>query len=298
MIISDPARRALEERLQEAVGRSRRGRLTRVLSHPQRTAYLRWLRATGRVREVGVQTFFGRPMKVVLPEHVSTSIWQYGFAEPEVCICLLSTLAGGGGFVDIGAHYGFFTLLAAHLVGEHGRVLAVEPSPATYQVLQKNVAAYPNVEARSLAAFNEAKQTVMYDYGVEFSAFNSLLGIRPPGGRGPTSRAEVLVQGRRVDDLLDESGWCRVDVIKIDAESSEWYVLQGLEKTICRFRPAVILEVGDYDIPGSVASRRIIDWFDEQGYAVFEIGDSGIRPHRAREHYEHANLLFMTKRQA
>ncbi len=286
-------RSILAGRLRDAAGRSQRNRWLRGIFQPWRAVYPKLLRAAGSAREVQAQTFFGPTMTVILPEHVSIPIWLYGFVSEDVCLFLLAALPVGGRFIDVGAHVGFFTLLGTHLVGEHGRVLSLEPTPSVYKILQRNVATNPNIVAYPFAAYSEDGQLTLHDYGIEFSAYNSLLGIRLPEGRGPIGKVDLSVRARRIDDLLAEERWDRVDVVKIDAESSEGHVLRGTERAILGFRPAVIVEVGDYGVEGSLGSREIIAWFDERGYAAFEENGGIILPYRGRERYEYANVLFV-----
>jgi FkbM family methyltransferase len=270
-------------------------RWVRVLARPRQSAYLKLLQATGRNREVTAATFFGVTMTVVLPEPVSSTIWRYGFVEEDVCVFLLSTLRTGGHYLDIGAHLGFFTLLGAQLVGEAGQVLAVEPVPTTLALLRRNTSLCRQVETCACAAFSDDHEIRIFDYGIVLSAFNSTMGIRLPGRRRPPGKTELVVEARRGDRLLAERGWSRVDVIKIDAESSEGPILRGLEQTIAAHRPAVIVEVGDYDVEGSLESRQVVEWFEERGYAPFEARGLSTAPHRKRDRYAYGNLLFVAE---
>src|SRR6185436_20517401 len=49
--------------------------------------------------------------------------------EPEVFEFLVRALRAGDTFVDVGAHVGYFSLLAASLVGHGGHVFSFEPNP-------------------------------------------------------------------------------------------------------------------------------------------------------------------------
>lgn len=292
-MIGTQERSRIAGRLRDAVRRSQQNRWLRGISQPWRAAYPKLLRVTRSVREVHARTFFGPTMSIVLPEHVSTSIWLHGFVSEDVCLMLLATLSEGGSLIDVGAHVGFFALLGAYLAGEQGQVLALEPTPSVYRILQRNVAVYRKIKACPLAAFSEDRELILHDFGLEFSAYNSLLGIRPPEGRRPTSKVDLTVRARRIDDLMADESWDRLDVVKIDAESSEGHVLQGAERTIRRFRPAVIVEVGDCGVGGSWRSREIVAWFVERGFAAFDVQGGVITPHRIRERYEYANVLFI-----
>ena len=80
-----------------------------------------------------VNTFFGVPMQVVLP--AGTDLYLTGGkthdSEIRLARLLLETLRPGDDFVDVGAHFGYFALLAAQLVGPTGRVRAYEASAST-----------------------------------------------------------------------------------------------------------------------------------------------------------------------
>ena len=60
---------------------------------------------------------------------VGHTVARTGSYEPEVSSTLRQVLRPGGTFVDIGANIGWFSLLAASLVGPTGRVIAIEPNP-------------------------------------------------------------------------------------------------------------------------------------------------------------------------
>ena len=65
--------------------------------------------------------------------------YALGTYEPEVTALILSMLKNGKTALDIGANIGYFTLLMAHLVGLKGRVIAFEPFPLVYNLLQENL---------------------------------------------------------------------------------------------------------------------------------------------------------------
>ena len=63
---------------------------------------------------------------------------RYG---PQETALLGAALRPGATFVDVGANWGYFTLLAAHRVGPAGRVVALEPDPRLFALLRANLAA-------------------------------------------------------------------------------------------------------------------------------------------------------------
>jgi len=69
-----------------------------------------------------VKTFWGEEMLVIIPEVVSLNIYRYRFFEEDLTKMILEYLKPGMTFFDIGAHFGYYTLLASFIVGEKGIV--------------------------------------------------------------------------------------------------------------------------------------------------------------------------------
>jgi len=234
-------------------------------------------------------------MNVIYPETVSMNIWRYGYFEEAVCLYIINHLKEGMTFIDIGAHFGFFTLLGSHLVGPKGRVLAFEPTPSTCRQLQKNIANYsehPNIQIFNCAAYNEEREIKFYDYGIQYSALNSGFGIRRKDAAA-FAKNEIKVEARKLDNILKEGGIDHVDLIKIDAESSEIHVLKGMAETLNGSRPALILEVGDFEIEGVPRSKEIVAWLQGMGYSPYQVREGKMVPHEVMENYEYDNLLFL-----
>jgi FkbM family methyltransferase len=258
------------------------------------------LKSIGATWEVRARTFWGGTIDVILPEAVSTHIWRYGFFEEDVCLFVLNSLKKGMTFIDVGGHFGYFSLLGSCLVGESGKVLSFEPIPATYGQLMKNVARnapYPNIEAIRSAAYHLNTTLNFIDHGVEYSAYNSAVATREGGPAGPASPEgkAVLVDARKIDDVLAERNPGSVDLVKIDAEWSELFVLQGLVRTIEKYLPGIILEVGDVTGSDASTSRDIITWLGNHGYDAYEAKGDTIVPHESRDRYEYGNLFFAVK---
>jgi FkbM family methyltransferase len=246
-------------------------------------------------KEIKAKTFWGGEMYVVLPEVVSVQIWRYGFFEGEgVCLPMLYCLKEGMTFIDVGAHFGFFTLLGSSLVGETGKVLSFEPIPSTFEVLKKNISRCSNVHAYNCAAFSEERRLEFYNYGVELSAFNSAYGIRTKGN-SLTATNKIFVEAVTIDSVIEKAYCEKVDFIKIDAESSEIYVLEGLSKTIETHKPYIVIEVGDFGISGIPDSRELVMWLQDRGYTPFEISNGQFIKHKKQDSYEYMNLLFVAE---
>src|SRR5436309_3468193 len=152
----------------------RRNRLVRLLRDPALTFRRKLL--PGHVEHF--TTFWGQPMAGMSNETVAATIMSSGFFEEGLTRIMLALVRSGMTVVDVGAHIGYFSLLAARLVGSSGRVLSLEPTPATRALLLENLSKYQNVIVRSCAAWNEPTTLRLRDFGGSFSAFNSFTAPR------------------------------------------------------------------------------------------------------------------------
>lgn len=153
--------------------------------------------------------------------------------EPETTDYLRQRLRPGAIFADIGANHGYFTLLAASLVGDRGRVFAFEPNPRVYEQLENHVrlnAFEPRVVLLEQALWDERGEHRLF-----VSQWNGNSGVSTlmphasliaAGAVSPEQTVPVRVE--TFDGWLATSGVERVDLVKIDTENSEAQVVRGM----------------------------------------------------------------------
>lgn len=165
-------------------------------------------------------------------------LWT-GMHEPEVQEAIVDLLAPGMTFWDVGAHIGYFTLLASRVVGPSGTVHAFEPMPETFSRLRESIAANDahNVVAHEMA-LSPTGGTASF-HGGDLSVLWSL----EPGG-GPRS---VTVQCQTLAEAFSLYG--PPDLIKVDAEGSELDILASGRDGLEKHRVPVLLETAtDRDV--------------------------------------------------
>jgi len=231
-------------------------------------------------------------MRLVLPEPVSTTIWRYGFFEEDVSFYMLTQLREGDTFIDVGGHFGFFSLLAAELVGPSGRTVTFEPMPQTRRLLSENLADYIDAgssEIVPMAAGRFPGELEFKDFGLVGSAFATSADARHATLK---ASGNVKVTVDTIDNVAGALSLDRCDLIKIDAENAEEEVIAGAAEVIKTLRPALIVEMGDSVGSRDSRSLAIIELLCQQGYEVYEFRHWQIRPHIKRRSYTHQNLLF------
>jgi FkbM family methyltransferase len=196
-----------------------------------------------------------------------------GFETAEAAF-VARFLRPGMTVLDVGAHHGLYTLLASKCVGRSGRVIAFEPSSRERRRLQGHLRynRCRNVEVQSCALGGHAGEADLYLVEGMHDWCNSL---RAPNVEERTSKVRVEV--RRLDDVLEDMNWPRVDFIKLDVEGAELSFLHGARGMLRRdVRPAILVEVQDVrTAPWGYAAREIVKWLSDAGYSWFALADDG-----------------------
>ena len=232
-------------------------------------------------------------MRVVLPEPMSHAVLRYGYCEMDMSAMLLKVMRPGMTFFDIGAHFGYATLLGATLVGETGQVHAFEPTPSSFKILKMNTASIKNIHINNVAVYSKTDRLTFNDFGLKSSTLNSFFAPRVEQSSFDMPATVYQVQTLSLDEYVEKTGIIP-NVVKIDAESAELEILMGMKKLLNEARPAVIMEVGD--LPGStVSSVRLVEFLTEQQYNVYGYAEGRLEAVKefTNSKYEPGNRLFV-----
>ena len=160
-----------------------------------------------------------------------------GYWEIWVTQFFARNIEPGMHVVDVGANYGYYTMLFADIVGQSGKVLAVEPNPAAAKLLQQSL---------QLNGFAGHVQVVEAGLGANIDATSEFFvpAHEPKNAHfscNPSEHGTVHVVPLTTLDALTPH-LDRVDLIKIDAEGSEEAIIAGMTDLLHRDRPSMVLE--------------------------------------------------------
>jgi len=232
-----------------------------------------------------VNLFFGEQMKIVFPEQVSEMLFMHHFFEYNLTSTILLHLKPGMIFVDVGAHFGYFTLLASYILKKSGSVHSFEATKRTFDILKLNTKIKQNITVNNLAAWSKNTELEFFDYGEVFAGYNSF--TNPKKRNIHDKGKKFMIKTNRLDDYFREE---MPDFVKIDAESSEIFVVKGMEKIINEKPPIITIEVGDYN-EGEHKSKECIDFLLDRNYDMYEFNNKKIIPHKVKDSYEYDNLV-------
>jgi FkbM family methyltransferase len=224
------------------------------LNHFVRRVYCRLLSASGvlQVSFLGVNAVFKTKSskQLAFVDYIVTS-------EKDAIEAALCTLKAGDTFLDVGCHYGIYSVLASKMVGPAGRVIAVEPHTESLEVLKENLAfnRCENVDVLNLA-FSDTTGPLALAYN-EYCA-------GPRRTSDPPSAVHTA-QGVAGDEALGNTHV--PTAVKIDVEGHEFAVLNGLRQTLssaaCR---RLCLEIHPSSLPSGINKEAIMKFIRTCGF--------------------------------
>ena len=168
---------------------------------------------------------------------------------------LRDTLRPGDMFMDVGANIGYYTLLAASLVGPAGRVLAFEPEPGAFESLTRSVLAneYQQVTCVNMALSNQEGTLQL------FRARDTANSLVAATSKEFQFKDTIDIQATTLDNYLTNNNLSceRLRGLKVDVEGNEAQTMEGMLGSLQRFGyPQIWAEVR-----GPKGSKRAPDTF-------------------------------------
>lgn len=150
---------------------------------------------------------------------------SYGLADYQSMLCRHQEWLKKGNVVnpkviiDVGANVGFFSKMARSLYPS-SRIYAIEPIPAVYNIMSKNFNGDLDTMVFNFAVFNKKGKQKMF-----FDESDSLISKI-------SSKGKFYVETDTLDNFIDKQKISNIDILKIDVESFENYVLMGAKKAL------------------------------------------------------------------
>jgi FkbM family methyltransferase len=205
----------------------------------------------------------GTPFRLHAFRH--KTYWFYGAQRERGEMSFIAeTVKPGMQVVDAGAHIGYTSAYLARLVGDLGRVFAFEPGANNLPYLRANLRPFPNVTIVETALSNSCGRArfLLEDLSGQNNSLVSDAHLRKAaasafvGANIQTTEVETIT----LDSFCSAQGVVP-DLVKIDAEESEWLILQGMRELVQARKPALIVEMWDNQEP-------ILELLFSRGYRV------------------------------
>jgi len=202
--------------------------------------------------------------------------------EPHVTAFLKEHVQPGFTFVDVGANIGYFTVLGAKLLGRTGRTIAIECNPRNCELIYLNL--YRNGIENALVyqfAISDAHKLMSFTAGFSNGEVDELRN----------DHDALIVPAVTLDFLLQNEP--RIDIIKMDIEGSEAKAWRGMQQTIRKHRPAIVMELFPalLERNSGISAIEFLDQIFATGYSATILRTSDMDNEQVTDDANHSGAL-------
>jgi FkbM family methyltransferase len=272
----------LSNKLMQVEKLAKAGKLGRLLHHPIKYIFSVGYRSIfypviRKGISVKAFTFFGVEMRLMLP--AATDIYLTGgksdSSEIRLAKFMIRNLKEGDCFFDVGAHFGYYSMLAATIVGDDAVICSFEPSTENFDVLQQNTAGKKNIHVYNAAVSDTTEDILFYEFPALYSEFSTtdieqfeteawLHNYRPV-----SKKVSCIV----ADQLIISTGY-KPSMIKIDVEGGEYRVIKGLAHYLAANNCVVLMEYLCVERKNDT-HKKAVALLKQLGFDAFAITDEG-----------------------
>jgi len=163
----------------------------------------------------------------------------------------------GETIVEAGAFIGFYVVRAAEIVGDAGKVIAIEAVNENFEIMKRNVEAnhLKNVILVNKAVWNTSTKIKFYREGKQIGSITQEV---------VATDNFIEVQADTIDQILAENNISKIDFIRIQLNGVELEALEGMGHTLS-YRPKVLV-AGIYTKNGVSVQTLLKDYLDKKGF--------------------------------
>jgi FkbM family methyltransferase len=222
----------------------------------------------------------GAIVELDLSDRLQSRAYFAGQYAPEIVAAITTRLPHAGTFFDIGSNIGLVSFSVAARRPDV-TIHAFEPVPQVAAQWRANHLLNPQAKATlTEMAVGEVAGTAELQAGVDSGTGITLNHREPDPGRTVIEVPQVTL-----DDHADAMGVDRIDMMKVDVEGHEPFVLQGSECLLTDRRiGAIVCELNDWHLQSKGWDRqRLIGWMQSHGYQAVPVQPVGLRRLRDRK---------------
>lgn len=216
------------------------------------------------------------------PEDIRSSantLVNHGHHEAEDSPFLLAAAKNKGIIFDIGANAGYYAIHFARLFNEIKEIHAFEPIPETYETLVHNVAINglsEKIRTNNLALGNRSGEATFYLPDFSGSCAASLQNLHPE-----ECNQKITTKITTLDQYCESKNLTQIDLIKIDVEGAEYFLLEGALETLKKFKPTLFVEIlRKWSRQFGIEPNQTIQQLTTLGYHCWTVEEGQLVPFR------------------
>lgn len=214
-------------------------------------------------------TIYNLKLNLQIDDWIQENIFFLGEYEKAELLTLSTLLKKDDVLLDIGANIGLYSLYASKIIGDNGKIISFEPFEQNFQSFTKNISlnSFTNIQVEKKAVGAENGTINLY-----YNQDEKNLGMVSTQSIENSISEKVLIIS--IDQFLEASKTKKIDFVKIDIEGHEFKALKGMQNTLLKYKPTILIEILVEN--KSIDNKEFIhEFLVDLGYHKYFINDNG-----------------------
>jgi FkbM family methyltransferase len=226
--------------------------------------------------DIKAKAFWGQSFILKFPSAIDIYLSGGKTHNSEIRLAkyLATNLLENSIFIDIGAHFGYFSLLANNIIS-NGKIFSIEASPNTFEILKQNVDNKNNIWSFNIAIADKNEIFEFCEFSTLYSEYNTLEKAQYENEDWfqNSNLTMTKVHCKKGDTFIIENSIVP-NFIKIDVEGAEDKVIHGFKDTLSNHNPFIIMEFSN-SVRGNTNHIIADSELKKMGYSPHFIDNSG-----------------------
>jgi len=173
-------------------------------------------------------------------EGISTELQIYESHEPLTTHLIINELKQDMVCIDLGSNIGYYAVIESNIIGESGKIFAIEPSPVNFPILKLNL---ENQKKNNFVAYNIGIGDKNEEMEFIISAKSNWSRIRMNNEKINSEDKVIKIPVKTLNSFVNENNIKKIDILRMDVEGFEYSILLGANEVLEKFKPKLFIEI-------------------------------------------------------
>jgi|TARA_B110000495_G_scaffold131705_1_gene114883 FkbM family methyltransferase len=171
---------------------------------------------------------------------ISTELQIYESHEPLTTHLIINELKQDMVCIDLGSNIGYYAVIESNIIGESGKIFAIEPSPINFPILKLNL---ENQKKNNFVAYNIGIGDKNEEMEFIISAKSNWSRIRMNNEKINSEDKVIKIPVKTLNSFVNENDIKKIDILRMDVEGFEYSILLGANEVLEKFKPKLFIEI-------------------------------------------------------